>query len=111
MKLKELSITPYPGRAFLAKSRKDFLKAYSALFNQKCDLEDGTDGYCAYGQHSKDGSVIYLLWAQGMKTPILAHELSHLIFMIFERVGIAPLSSGGEPFCYMMTHLLRQAGK
>lgn len=60
------------------------------------------------GGEGKDGMWTYLVW--GAKQHTLAHELSHAVLHLFERCGIDPREAGGEPFCYMLSQLLLEAG-
>jgi len=107
MKIKELSILPYPGRAFLARNRKDFVKAHALLFKRAANIYETTDGICAW--QADDEGYSYLLWGDDRDT--LSHELSHLILDVFQRIGIDPREANGEPFCYMLSHLLNQVEK
>ena len=104
--MRELSLRPYNGRLFIAKSVKEYEKQHVALFNEpdviscaQCGRFTGGDG--------KDGLWTYLIWAE--KTPQLAHELSHVVLHVFERCGIDPREAGGEPFCYMLSQLMMEA--
>lgn len=50
----------------------------------------------------------YLVWASNPHT--LAHELAHTVLHVFERCGIDPREAGGEPFCYLLSQLILDAG-
>lgn len=50
----------------------------------------------------------YLVWGKNPHT--LAHELAHAVLHVFERCGIDPREARGEPFCYMLSQLLLEAG-
>lgn len=60
------------------------------------------------GGRGKDGKWTYLLWAE--ETHTMAHELSHVVLHTFERLGIDPREGNGEPFCYMLSQLMLEAG-
>lgn len=104
--MKELSLRPYNGRLFLASSRKDYEKGHQKLFRTADVLNCAQCGRFTGGE-GKDGLWTYLIWAKG--PPQLAHELSHVVLHVFERVGIDPRESLGEPFCYMLTQLIIDA--
>ena len=59
------------------------------------------------GGEGKDGMWTYLVWAR--ETSQLAHELTHVLFHIWERCGMDPRDSGGEAFCYMLSQLMIDA--
>ena len=104
--MKELSLRPYNGRLFIAKSRKDYARSHTNIFNDLDVLSSSMCGRFAGGE-GKDGMWTYLVWAK--ETPQLAHELSHVILHVFERCGIDPREAKGEPFCYMLSQLLVDA--
>jgi len=54
-----------------------------------------------------DGLWTYLMFAS--EPHLLAHELSHVLFHVFERCGMDPRDSGGEAFCYMLGQLMIEA--
>jgi hypothetical protein len=104
--MKELSLRPYNGRLFFAKSKRDYLKAHKEVFAEPEVLTCATEGRFAGGK-GKDGMWTYLVYAE---TPhILAHELSHVVLHVFERCGIDPISGNGEPFCYLLSQLILDA--
>lgn len=106
--MKELSLRPYHGRLFVVKTTKQYEKAHKKLFNTPDVLTCAKAGRFVGGE-GKDGMWTYLVW--GNKSHDLAHELSHVVLHVFERCGIDPRDSGGEPFCYMLSQLLLDAGK
>ena len=106
LQLKELSLRPYHGRLFLAKTKKAYLSAHKCLFKMSDVLTCAEEGRFNGGE-GKDGMWTYLIWAES--APILAHELSHAILHTFERCGIDPRSGNGEPFCYLLSALMKEA--
>lgn len=106
---KELSLRPYHGRLFIAKSKNSYLTAHQVLFKQPdvltCNVGGRFSGKMSGGGHDKMWT--YLVWASSPAT--LAHELSHVVLHVFERCGIDPRESGGEPFCYMISQLMLEA--
>jgi hypothetical protein len=105
--LVRLSLRPYPGDLYLAKTTEAYEKACLRLFSRDDKIE-GTGRVGRFmGGNSAQGKLTYLIWAEG--TPQLAHELSHVLFDLFGLVGINPSDSLGEPFCYMLSQLLLDA--
>jgi len=104
--VKELSLRPYNGRLFVAKTKKDYEQAHLDLFKKPdilyCDQGGRFSGGCG-----KDDKWTYLVWAKDLSA--LVHELSHVVLHVFERCGIDPISGGGEPFCYMLSQLVLDA--
>jgi hypothetical protein len=37
--------------------------------------------------------------------------VAHVVLHVFERCGIDPISGNGEPFCYMLSQILIDAGE
>ena len=102
----ELSLRPYNGRLFVAKSREEYERQHKKLFQQPDVLSCAQQGRMTGGE-GKDGLWAYIVWAD---TPAyLAHELSHVILHVFERCGIDPREASGEPFCYMLSQLMMEA--
>ena len=102
----ELSLRPYNGNLYLAKSRKEYEKQHAKLFKTpdvlgcyQCGRMTGGEGH--------DGICPYLVWAKAK--PQLAHELSHVILDVFMRCGIDPREANGEPFCYLLSQLMVDA--
>jgi len=91
----------------VAKTAKGYEKAHRKLFNTPDVLSCAQEGRFSGGE-GKDGMLTYLVW--GAKPHTLAHELSHAVLHLFERCGIDPRDAGGEPFCYMLSQLLLEAG-
>lgn len=105
--MKELSLRPYPGRLFVARSKKDYEIGHKRLFKTPDILTCGIGGrFC--GGEGMDGMWTYLVYAE--TTSVMAHELSHVIFAVFERCGINPADSGGEVFCYTLQQLMNESG-
>ena len=99
----ELSLRPYNGRLFVTNTVKGFQKAHKNIFNESAELTPANEGRFV-GDRGKNDEWVYLVYASS--TPILAHELSHVILHVFERCGIDPREAAGEPFCYMLSQLM-----
>ena len=107
--VQELSLRPYNGRLFVAHTLKAYQKAHKKLFNQPDVVSCATEGRFSGGE-GIDGLWTYLVWAE--KPHTLAHELSHAVLHLFERIGVDPRDGAGEPFCYMLSQLiLESSGK
>ena len=104
--MKELSLRPYNGRLFIAKSRKEYERQHVELFKTPDILNCSQAGRFT-GSEGKDGLWTYLIYASA--TSYLVHELSHVVLCTFERCGIDPREANGEPFCYMLSQLFLEA--
>ena len=104
--MKRLSLRPYNGRLFVAKSRKDYEKAHAKLFKTADVLNCKQEGRFMGGE-GHDGLWTYLVWGKHPHT--LAHELAHVVLHVFERCGIDPREAAGEPFCYMFSQLILES--
>ena len=105
---KQLSLRPYSGKLYLAKSKKDYEKAHKKIFKDPDILSCQQDGRFTGGE-GKDGNWIYLVYANNSAT--LAHEFCHVIFHVFEECGINPSDSGGEQFCYLLSQMMIDANE
>jgi len=105
--MQELSLRPYTGRLFLAKSVKDYERGHKKLFKTPDVLSCAQDGRFTGGE-GKDGKWTYLIFVRNQ--PALAHEFSHVVLHVFERCGIDPIAGNGEPFSYLLSQLLHDAG-
>lgn len=104
--MKELSLRPYNGRLYVAKSRQDYEKGHREIFKTPDVLNCAQVGRFSGGE-GNDGAWTYLVWAAA--APQMAHELSHVVLHVFERCGIDPREAGGEPFCYLLSQLMTEA--
>jgi len=103
---KELSLRPYNGRLFYARTLRDYQAAHKALFKTADVITCATEGRFVGGE-GRDGKWTYLVWAHEPHT--LAHELSHAVLHLFERIGVDPRDANGEPFCYLLSQLILDA--
>ena len=104
--MRKLSLRPYTGNLYVARTRKEYEKQHTALFNTPDVLSCAQAGRMTGGE-GKDGLWTYLIWAES--APYMAHELSHVILDVFDRCGIDPRQANGEPFCYMLSQLMTEA--
>lgn len=104
--MRKLSLRPYTGNLYVARTIKEYEKQHIALFNEPESISCKYGGRMAGGD-GPDGLWTYLVWATS--APYLAHELSHVILAVFERCGIDPRQANGEPFCYLLSQLMMEA--
>lgn len=101
--MKEISLRPYHGRLFIAKSRGDYERSSKRLFKTP-DVLSCAQGGRFTGGEGKDGFWTYLVWADSPH--YLAHEMAHIVFHVFERSDIDPRCGNEEPFCYLLSQLI-----
>lgn len=104
-----ISLRPYNGTLWVTASKKGYAKASRHAFKndgQQDEIEADMKGRLCIGEGS-DGMWTYLVWAESADA--LAHELAHVALHVFERCGIDPIPSGGEPFCYLLGQLMQDA--
>jgi len=106
--MKELSLRPYNGKLFVVKTAKQYEKAHKKLFDTPDVITCAQAGRLSGGE-GRDGMWTYLVFANEPHT--MAHELAHVVFHVFDRCGIDPRDSLGEPFCYMLSQLIVDAGQ
>lgn len=104
--MRELSLRPYNGRLFIVKTAREYEKAHKKLFKTADVLTCAHAGRFSGGE-GHDNMWTYLVW--GKKPHNRAHEFSHVVLHVFERCGIDPRESGGEPFCYLLSQLILDA--
>lgn len=102
----KLSLRPYHGELYVARSRREYEREHQRLFKTPDVLTCAQAGRFTGGE-GRDGLWTYLVYAERPHT--LAHELSHCVLHVFERCGIDPREANGEPFCYMLSQLLMEA--
>lgn len=103
---KELSLRPYTGTVIFTRSKAEYEKLHGEVFSIPDIIQCDCGGRMA-GGGDKDGMWTYLVYAN--KPHYLAHEMTHVVLAVFERCGIDPIASGGEPFCYMLSQLIMDA--
>lgn len=105
-KICNLSLRPYNGNLYVVRSRKEYERQHKRLFKTPDILTCAQAGRFNGGE-GKDGFWTYLIFAES--SHVLAHELTHCLFHVFDRCGIDPREANGEPFCYMLSQLLMEA--
>lgn len=106
--MKRLSLRPYNGSLYVCSDEDDYQRAHKRVFGSRDVplISGGRCGRFAAGEGA-DGIWAYVVWHTSPWT--LAHELSHVLFHVFERCGMDPRDSGGEAFCYMLSQLMLEA--
>lgn len=104
----KVSLRPYNGNLHVANSRDEYELLHKKLFKTADVLTCAEAGRMSGGE-GKDGTWTYLIYADDAS--VMAHELSHVIFHVFERCGMDPRDSGGEAFCYLLSQLMKDSGK
>lgn len=103
--VKKLSLRPYVGTLYVARTRKAYEKAHVALFGEEDPLEDDTDGMFSTNT-TEDGKLVYLAYAGSPH--LWVHELSHVVIHLFEYLQNPITSDNSEPFCYLLHTLWRE---
>lgn len=107
--MKTLSMAPYPAVILLTDDRKEFYRVYKRMTGYAYNGGHAQGTMCRMEKPDSDKKYVFLVHAKG--TPTLAHEFSHAILDVFDIAGIDPISANGEPFAYMMSHLMETALK
>lgn len=107
--MKRLSLRPYHGDIWLCATSDELRQKYRRLTKRPCEHATPEGGGQMILLHFDDADDVYLVWASS--THSLAHEFSHVLLRMFKKVGHDPREGDGEPFCYMLSQLLREAAQ
>lgn len=102
------SLRPYPGTVVICRKRKDFYREHAKRFGEDHEALGHRRGRFVGRYSDKDRWPTYIVWADSAAT--MAHELSHVVLHVFDIAGIDPVSGNGEPFCYLLSQLMMDAG-
>lgn len=112
-KFRKLSLRPYPGEVWAFDSLKEMRKTYEHMVKEPYPYRDEKTGgrYVVVQRGSGNLAMdrVFLVYAR--EPHVLAHELSHVILIVFTDIGIEAASGAGEPFCYMLSQLMLEASK
>lgn len=105
--MKKLSLTPYPGHIYLFDKWAPLRKKYKKLTGNKYPYEPANNESGKFIFIEGDGWICFLVF--GREASVLAHEFVHCLLTLFKMVGIDPSDSNGEPMCYLLSRLMREA--
>lgn len=96
------NIPLYGGSVFIYKSRKPFHSAVKA-HGRSIEEDNSCGGRCV--EIYKPGVTRYVLgWFTDHRST-LVHELGHLAVFVITNAGMKIEDSGGEAYCYLLSHL------
>jgi len=107
-KHKVLSLRPYPGEVWHCKTLKELRRQYEVLCREPYPYQDDQNGGRYVRVDGDSGPPIWLVW--GATIAAVAHEFAHVLLYTFDDIGSDPREGKGEPFCYMLSQLLIDAG-
>lgn len=93
-----IPFTPYPGKLYVARTLKAYLKLHARLYGRKTEVAAHCTGRANSGPDVK-GDLTHLIWAKSGIS--LLHEINHSVLFLFDEIGSDPRAGNGEPFCYM----------
>lgn len=102
------ALRPYPGTVVICRKRMDFYREHIARFGEAHEKLQHRRGRFVGRYSDNDRWPTYIVWADSAAT--MAHELSHVVLHVFELAGIDPIAANGEPFCYLLSQLMTDAG-
>lgn len=107
--MKKLSLRPYHGQIWLFDDYAEMQRVYARRTKTKWPYETTSGGGRYVRLESPTmGDVVWLVHAADI--PSLSHELAHVLLHTFGTIGHNPTEGDGEPFCYMLSQLLIEAG-
>lgn len=93
-------MNPYRRSVYLVTDRKTFGQCQQFMGEPIWDASR-CSGVTMKMEHPKYGEIFFVGVFDG-RLSVLAHECSHAVFMLFERLGMDPRDSAGEAFCYLL---------
>jgi hypothetical protein len=102
-----ISLKPYHGEIRLCKTVGRFKAEYKALSGEVCPYGVKKDDGLYVKMACAGEPVVWLISAGNIK--VAAHEFAHVLLHVFNDIGHDPRQGDGEPFCYMLSHLLDEA--
>jgi hypothetical protein len=101
-RVKKILLTPYPGCVVVVRTRREHDRQYRRMFG-KSYTGDAKLGLTTH----RPGECEFLVFARSASS--LAHEFGHVLLDLFEHIKSNPIEGNGEPFCYMLSHLMDEA--
>jgi hypothetical protein len=106
--VKKISLKPYPGEVIFCSDKAEFERLYKKISGKPHQIGHDVGGRTVeFGAKGKRPWT-FLIFAKRKDT--LAHEIGHVLLRLFEYIGSDPREGDGEPFCYMLSHLMTEAG-
>lgn len=107
--MKKLSLRPYHGEIWLCRSLAELRKLYEKRTGTDYPYQDDpAGGRFIMLELDEPKSRVFLVFAS--TAAALAHEFGHILLVAFKTIGHDPREGDGEPFCYMMSQLMIEAG-
>lgn len=108
--MKKIPLTPYPREVRVFRNAAELERAYKKFTGRTYDGVSKTSvGHCVLAMPKKRGRAAYLVFGKG--APELAHEFGHVLLDLFSYIRSDPTEGNGEPFCYMLSHLMEEAAR
>lgn len=105
--MKKILLTPYNSHVIVTRTRPELERVYRRLTKKKLENAPHNAHGLTYTLEHKGCTDVYLVYAKS--TSDLAHEFGHVILNLFKEIGCNPTEGNGEPFCYMLSHLMDEA--
>ena len=106
--MKKLSLRPYHGEVWCFTDLEEMRKAYKRVTKQAYPYTDDPNGgrFILLEGDALTNRTFFVF----AKAPhCLAHELTHVLLIVFKTIGHDPREGDGEPFCYMLSQLMLEA--
>ena len=103
--IKKISLRPYVGTLYVARTRKAYERAHIVLFGEPDELSEDTGGNTSTNT-TVEGKLVYLAYADS--PDLWVHELSHVVIHLFEYLQNPITSDNSEPFCYLLHTLWKE---
>jgi hypothetical protein len=106
--MKKIPLLPYHGHLWSCESHSEMVDAYLKLTGDDYPYPEALDNHGRYIKIDIDDGPIWLVYA--ITSVAMAHEVAHVLLKTFDKIGHNPTQGDGEPFCYMLSHLMNEAG-
>ena len=105
-----IPLRPYPGNIYLFRDLEQMKVYYINKTGNKYEYQDENTGgrFVRLEFNNKEQDTIWLIYAK--KPHVLAHEIAHVLLILFKQIGSDPAEGSGEPFCYMLSQIMIEAG-
>lgn len=101
---KQLRLSPYPGIVLVTDDWDEFNKLSKKLLDRAHEEQGTRAGRFVAGSSPLHPHTAIVFWTT---YATLAHEMAHVIFDLFEGIGIPdPGGCDNEPFCYLLSQLM-----